>query len=676
MLYRYSAISFFGGEPIFKNHLTKYIIFGKWYIRGVNVMFSEQSDVVKIRKTAIEMHNYLRELSIREEHKPIFIAGVLIALNNDDFSKNYAGLPSYNAVMTAIQTAIVNELRVHSDCSAYIRQIFQILQGNTKFASIPLQEKRSILWFIEQIDTMIKPMMNSANSTLDALGVFYLEFIRYSGGDGSGLGIVLTPQHLTEFMVELAGVNPKSKVVDICCGSGGFLVAAMWKMFQTATPQEIATIKRESLYGVELDEGLYTLAITNMIIRQDGKSNIIKGDCFDNKIKQELKALRLDVGLINPPYSLKGGKTELEFVEQLLSVLAVGGKAVVVVPMSCALGTKFKEVRERLFAHHTLDAVFSMPDDIFHPVGASTCVMVWIAHKPHDPSRETYFGYCKQDGFVKRKKLGRVDYHGNWQGILASWLRHYHNRDVIDGLSVRATIGHSDEWLCEAHMKTDYSGISQVAFQKTINQYLLYLVRVSLDDSLYEYINGHPRNVHKMADNDSITTAIKTATVPLRHLEQWGEVCLSDIFTFENCKCNSASEMLTDGDDCYYLGAKKDDNGIMRSVAYDSELVTEGNCIVFICNGQGSVGYTNYMDRDFIGSTSLMVGRNSHLNRYIGMFLVTILDLERPKYSYGRSNRPRLASTIIKLPTTELGQPDWEYMEQYIKGLPYSDRLF
>jgi len=644
-------------------------------------MSSEQSDVVIIRKTAIEMHNYLRESSIREEHKPIFIAGVLLALNNDDFNKSYTHLPSYNAVISAIQTAIDNELRasnIHSDRSAYIKQIFQILQGNTKFASIPLLEKKSILWYIEQLEIKIKPMMDYADSTLDALGVFYHEFIRYSKGDSSSLGIVLTPQHLVEFMIKVAGVNKNSRVVDICCGSGGFLVAAMSKMIQTANPQEIETIKKDSLHGVELDEGLYTLAITNMIIRQDGKSNIIKGDCFDNKITEELKALHLDIGIINPPYSLKGGKTELEFVEQLLNILTVGGKAVVVVPMSCALGTKFKEVRERLFARHTLDAVFSMPDDIFHPVGASTCVMVWIAHKPHDPSRETYFGYCKRDGFVKRKKLGRVDFHGSWQGILTSWLIHYHNRDVIDGLSVRATVGQGDEWLCEAYMKTDYSGLSQVAFQKTINQYLIYLVRVTLDDSLFEHIYGHPRNVHKIADSGIIDLghkAIKSATVPLRPIEQWGEVRLGDIFAFENCKCSSASEMLPDGDDCYYLGAKKDDNGIMRSVAYDSDLITDGNCIVFICNGQGSVGYTNYMDRDFIGSTSLMVGRNSHLNKYIGLFLVTILDLERPKYSYGRSNRPRLASTMVKLPTTELGQPDWEYMEQYIKGLPYSDRL-
>ena len=55
-----------------------------------------------------------------------------------------------------------------------------------------------------------------------------------------------------------------------------------------------------------------------------------------------------------------------------------------------------------------------------------------------------------------------------------------------------------------------------------------------------------------------------------------------------------------------------------------SERITKGNCIVFICDGQGSVGYSNYMNIDFIGSTTLTAGYNQHLNKYIGLFLVTI----------------------------------------------------
>lgn len=433
----------------------------------------------EIRTTAIDMHDYLREIKMTERHKPIFIAGVLIALNNDDFAKSYVSLPSFSSVISNIQTAIENVLKdsgIKNNRITYIKQAFKNLLDNSKFASIPLGHKKSLTWYIEQLEMKIKPMMDYADNTIDALGVFYHEFIKYSGGDGSGLGIVLTPQHLTEFMCDVAGVNKNSKVVDICCGSGSFLVTAMSKMFNQANPQEAEKIRQEGLYGVEFDDELYTLSIANMIIRKDGKSNIHFGDCFDKKITEELKKKNMNIGLINPPYSQKD-VVELEFVEHVLDILVAGGTGVVVVPMSCAIGTKFKDVRERLFKKNTLKAVFSMPDDIFYPTGTNVCVMVWEAHTPHDITQETFFGYCKDDGYVKRKKLGRIDVLGNWSAIKTEWLSLYRNRDVKDGLSARQCVTNTDEWLCEAYMKTDYSKLTQDNFQQTVNDYLAYLVR-------------------------------------------------------------------------------------------------------------------------------------------------------------------------------------------------------
>ncbi|MCL1862505.1 MAG: SAM-dependent methyltransferase [Defluviitaleaceae bacterium] len=446
-------------------------------IRGEKLQKNYSLD--EIREIAIEMHDCLREIKVGEAHKPIFIAGILIALYDEDFCKTYASLPSFKSVMSSIQNAIETVLEnsgIKSDRAAYIKQIFKTLQDNTKFADIPLIQKKSINWYIEQLELKIKPMMDYADSTVDALGVFYHEFIKYSGGDGSGLGIVLTPQHLTEFMCSLAGVNKNSRVVDICCGSGSFIVTAMSKMFKDANPEEVERIRKEQLYGVEFDDGLFTLAVANMIIRQDGKSNIYKGDCFNVDIIGEIKSKNINVGLMNPPYS-QTDKSELEFVEQLLNVISIGGTGVVVVPMSCAIGTKFKDVRERLFKKHTLEAVFSMPDDIFYPTSTNTCVMVWKAHKPHDSEFETFFGYCKNDGFIKRKKLGRIDHYGIWKNIEEQWLKLYRNRDVVDGLSARQSVKHSDEWLCEAYMNTDYSQLSQEDFQKTVNDYLAYLVK-------------------------------------------------------------------------------------------------------------------------------------------------------------------------------------------------------
>ena len=89
----------------------------------------------------------------------------------------------------------------------------------------------------------------------------------------------------------------------------------------------------------------------------------------------------------------------------------------------------------------------------------------------------------KDDGFVKRKKLGRVDVYGKWKEIKKEWLRLYREKEVKDGISAKHCVTHKDEWLCEAYMKTDYSKLTEEDFQKTINDYLAYLIK---EGNVYE----------------------------------------------------------------------------------------------------------------------------------------------------------------------------------------------
>lgn len=159
------------------------------------------------------------------------------------------------------------------------------------------------------------------------------------------------------------------------------------------------------------------------------------------------------------------------------------------------------------------------------------------------------------------------------------------------------------------------------------------------------------------------------------------------LFDIENCKCGSAGE-LENGKDINYIGAKKSDNGVMKSVSLEGnrDLVSKGQGIMFICDGEGSVGYTNYMDKNFIGSTTTSIGYDDALNELNAMFLVTVLDSERFKYSYGRKYRAHLGESQIYLPIQHNTDgtpiidslhkysndgyiPDWQFMEDYIKTL-------
>ena len=106
----------------------------------------------------------------------------------------------------------------------------------------------------------------------------------------------------------------------------------MNRMFKNANSEEVEKIRKEGLYGFEFDDGLYTLAIANMIIRKDGKSNIYKGDCFNEQITKELKNKNINIGLINPPYS-QDDKEELEYKESEVEIQIIGKKNIKEVPI-------------------------------------------------------------------------------------------------------------------------------------------------------------------------------------------------------------------------------------------------------------------------------------------------------------------------------------------------------
>ncbi len=147
----------------------------------------------------------------------------------------------------------------------------------------------------------------------------------------------------------------------------------------------------------------------------------------------------------------------------------------------------------------------------------------------------------------------------------------------------------------------------------------------------------------------------------------WKEFKVKTIFPkIEKCKCGNVGN-LEDGL-IPYVGATNRNNGTMRYVKASEKLITKGNCIVFICDGQGSVGYSIYKAEDFIGSTTLKVGRNKFLNYYNAQFIIGALDKNRCIYSYGyKRTEPRLKNETIYLPVNSKNEPDYKFMEEYIK---------
>ncbi len=164
-------------------------------------------------------------------------------------------------------------------------------------------------------------------------------------------------------------------------------------------------------------------------------------------------------------------------------------KVAILLPVAAAIGTSsfISEMKSELLERNTLDAVFTLPNEIFYPgASASACCMVFTLGKPHvnadDTVNKTFFGYYKDDGHKKKKNLGRVeqfdsDNNSIWKRIEEDWLDYYRNKTVKDGISAMQAVTGDDEWLCEAYMKTDYSKLTEADFQQTINNYLAYLMK-------------------------------------------------------------------------------------------------------------------------------------------------------------------------------------------------------
>jgi len=154
--------------------------------------------------------------------------------------------------------------------------------------------------------------------------------------------------------------------------------------------------------------------------------------------------------------------------------------------MQAAIGnsSELKFFKKKMLDNYTLDAVFSLPNEIFYPgASAIACCMIFDLSQKHDRSnRDTFFGYYKDDKFIKRKGLGRVeqtDQDGNslWIKIESQWLDLYKNRREVPGLSVMKKVNYEDEWLAEAYMETDYSKLTAIDFERTIRDYYSYLVK-------------------------------------------------------------------------------------------------------------------------------------------------------------------------------------------------------
>lgn len=145
----------------------------------------------------------------------------------------------------------------------------------------------------------------------------------------------------------------------------------------------------------------------------------------------------------------------------------------------------------------------------------------------------------------------------------------------------------------------------------------------------------------------------------------WGEFKVGDLFEkLERGRVKSVSAL--DDGDIPYIGAVVSNNGQSRSVTVDDSLIFEGNAIVLIQTGQGGIGLNTYQKEPFAAHANVAVGYNQRMNELSGLFVVSCLNQSVNVFSYDYSTGRNLKKETVKLPITDTGEPDWDFMESYM----------
>lgn len=437
-----------------------------------------------IKQSAI-LHEALRNYGqLGDKEKPLVVSAILLALSDRNFKASDLNGDEVRTDGEKIFDAIEDYMKrvkvtPQTKKDKVLRQ-FNIIRDRTLLNQVDERlEKTPLKYFTEFVQTKILASI-TANVKEDVLGNFYGEFMKYSGGDGKSLGVVLTPPHITELFCDLVQLKPTDIILDPCCGTAGFLISAMHQMENMAENEEQKKhIKSNQLHGIEIREDMFSIATTNMILRDDGKSQLVPGNFLAMDAK-ELRKKNYTVGFINPPYSQAKGKdtahlSEIHFIEHLLNSLSDNAICLAIVPQSTMVGKRKedKQAKKRILENHSLQGVITLNKETFYRIGTNPCIAIFKAHKPHDPKERVKFFNFEDDGFVINKHIGPVKTERAKERkvkLLDCW---FDRDDAETKFMVKTTIEHTDEWLHSFYYFNDEIP-KIVDFENTIANYLTF----------------------------------------------------------------------------------------------------------------------------------------------------------------------------------------------------------
>lgn len=217
----------------------------------------------------------------------------------------------------------------------------------------------------------------------------------------------------------------------------------------------------------------------------------------------------------------------------------------------------------------------------------------------------------------------------------------------------------------------------------------------TLRDILVPDITEIPNNFKEVNLNKFHNTkaSVLLNATPNLNPHNWKEFRYDEIFDIQKGYYNKKPPVTNDKTAIPFIGATDKNNGITAYISIDNiqryskigtinpdepieNKIFKRNCITVSNNG--SVGEAFYQEKDFTCTHDVnpLYLLNYELNKYIAMFLCVLIKQEKYRWNYGRKWRPvRMPKSIIKLPVKINGELDWDFMENYVKTIPYSSSI-
>ncbi len=342
------------------------------------------------------------------------------------------------------------------------RRIFSAVKNHSRrgasFARVVQQVNR--IHFSDETDVIM-------------LSEIYERLLKDVAGDSAGYaGEFYTQRHIIRLMVEVVQPKIGDRIYDPCFGTAGFLAESANYIFNSQSNLRASDLKKlqtETFYGMELKDRTYLFGNMNMLLHRIEGANLEMANTLEVHSANVPEKNKYDVILSNPPYggkmsremqtnfTIRSASTEILFLQHIMTNLAKGGRAAVVIPEGVLFrGGPDAKVRKRLLEEFNVHTVLSLPAGCFLPyTGVKTNVIFFNRPKDGTGTEAVWFYELTNDGF-ELKQTRRPMEGEQITDFLAKWKKRIEEDNSWIVSSEEIAQNNYDLSACNLNKKDDY----------------------------------------------------------------------------------------------------------------------------------------------------------------------------------------------------------------------------